>query len=80
MRRPIGCGPFAEGDPNVLLGIHLAAKTYGRMPHEILELDPWQIGFAMLCYQQAEATTGELVERLNRDGMPVFPVVVLKGG
>jgi len=45
-----------------------------------LELDPWQIGFAMLCYQQAEATTGELVERLNRDGMPVFPVVVLKGG
>jgi hypothetical protein len=42
-----------------------------------LELDPWQLGFAMLCFKQAEATAGQLVERINADGFPVFPVRII---
>ena len=57
--------------------MHHAAKAYGKWPHEVLELDMWEIGFAMLCFQQAEATSAELTGRLNASGFPVFPVRII---
>lgn len=53
------------------------ARRYGVLPSDILELDVWELGLAMSCMMQADATSGALIKRLNADGMPVFPVTVL---
>ena len=57
----------------------MASTKLGKYPHEILELDPFEMGLLMLCYQQADATSAQMMQRLNNAGSPVFPVVVLKG-
>ena len=33
----------------------------------------------MLCYQQADATSAQLLDRMAKSGTPVFPTVVIKG-
>ena len=58
----------------------MLATKLGKWPHEVLELDPWQIGLAMMCYQQADATSAQLLERMANAGTPVFPAVVIKSG
>jgi len=62
----------------VLLALDTLARRYGRLPHEILELDLYEMGLTMMCYQEADRASAQLVQRLNRDGMPVFPAVILK--
>ena len=50
------------------------------MPHEILELSPWEISFAIECANQADASSAQLIERLkNQPGGMLFPVVVVGG-
>ncbi|QDP48294.1 MAG: hypothetical protein Unbinned4944contig1000_18 [Prokaryotic dsDNA virus sp.] len=73
----IGCNPF-ERDPETLLVVDQIAKRYGRLPHEILELDVWELSLAMACLIQSDATSAQLMRRLNADSMPVFPVVVVR--
>ena len=75
--RPLGSNPFSE-KPEILLIIHSLAKTYNRLPSEILDLDLYDLSLAVLCYQEADAASAALVKRLNSDGMPVFPAVILK--
>jgi len=41
-------------------------------------LDVWDLSIAMACVMQADATSSVLLRRLNKDNMPVFPVVVLR--
>ena len=77
--QPNGCGPF-ENQPDLLLGLWMLASKLGKYPHEILELDPWQLGLAMMCYQQADEASAHLLDRLARSGSPVFPTVCIKSG
>ena len=74
----IDSAPFAK-EPEVLLGLWHLGKALGKYPHEILELDPWELGLCMLCYQQADATSAHLLDRMAKSGTPVFPTVVIKG-
>jgi len=62
-----------------LLVIDAIARRYGILPHEVLELDAWQLGLAVECYRQADATAAQLQERINQQGGMVFPVVMLRG-
>ena len=62
----------------MLLILDTLARRYGRFPHEVLDLDLYEMGLALMCYQEADAASAQLMQRLNRDGMPVFPAVVLK--
>jgi len=64
----------------MLLGIWMLASKLGKWPHEVLELDPWQLGLAMMCYQQADATSAQLLERMAQKGTPIFPTVCIKSG
>ena len=77
-RRPLGSHPF-EKNPPLLLAVGELARTFGRLPHEILELDPYELGLAMMVYQEREKASTKLMESLSRQGLPVFPVAVLKG-
>lgn len=53
--------------------IHRIARTYGRLPHEILDLDGYALGVAVVCMLAAD---GQAVKDIERAGM-VFPAVIL---
>ena len=76
-RRAIGSQTFVKA-PEQLLVIDAVARRYGILPHEVLELDAWQLGLAVECYRQSDATAAQLQERINNQGGMVFPVVVLR--
>ena len=73
-----GCKPF-EKQPEILLLIDQLAKRYNRLPSEILELDVWEMSLCVACMMESDSVAGHLIQRINKDGMPVFPVVVLRG-
>ena len=73
----IDSAPFAS-QPEILLSLWMLSSKLGKFPHEILELNPWQLGLCMLCYQQADATSAQLLERMANSGTMVFPVVNLR--
>ena len=55
---------------------------FGRLPHELLELSPYELGLALEVYRQRDATAAQMMERMannSNGGIPVVPVVVLKG-
>ena len=52
---------------------------FGKYPHEILELDPYELGLAMLVYTERDKASTRIMESLSAKGLPVFPTVVLKG-
>ena len=61
-------------DPDQLLVIDGIARCYGRLPHEILDLTPYQLGIAWLCYQ---TTKSHMASQAERQKGPVFPVIVM---
>ena len=55
-------------------------KMFGRLPHELLELSPYELGLCLEVYRQRDATAAQMMERMsNNGGIGVVPVVVLKG-
>jgi len=52
---------------------------YGKWPHEILELDPYELGLAMLVYTERDKASTRIIEQMATAGTPVFPTVLLKG-
>ena len=44
----------------------------------MLELDPYEIGLAMLVYTETEQQSAKQLDAMARSGTPIFPVVVLK--
>ena len=56
-----------------MLLVDALAKRYGKWPHEVLALDPEQLGYALACAQQADATRSQMVERVHP-----FPVVIVE--
>lgn len=65
--------------PEYLLMIGELSKMFGKYPHEILELDPYELGLAMLVYTERDKASTRIMENLSSKGLPVFPTVVLKG-
>ena len=72
-----GCDSF-EQEPETLLILDQVAKRYGLLPSDVLELDVWELSLCLACIMQSDATAAQLMKRLNKDSMPVFPVVVLR--
>jgi len=54
------------------------ARRYGCFPHEVLDLDPFELGLALECYRQADATSAQAIERISKRGGMVFPVVAVR--
>lgn len=69
---------FAK-QPEYLLMIGELGKMFGKFPHEILELDPYELGLCMLVYTERDRASTRLIEQMATAGTPVFPTVVLKG-
>ena len=63
-------------EPDQLLLLDTLARRYGRLPHEILALSPFEITLAWQAYQQARST---LANQIDRSGGMIFPVVDLGG-
>lgn len=72
-----GSNPF-ENEPETLLVLDQIAKRYGKTPGEVLEMDVWDLSLCLACIMEADKTSTALIKKLNRDSMPVFPVVVLR--
>ena len=53
---------------------HRLATSYGRWPHEVLTLSPWQTAFAILCQRAAALAQQRQVAELGL----VFPVVPIE--
>lgn len=70
--------PFAAS-PEALVLVDRIAKRYGRLPHEVMELSPYQFTVAALCVQQAADSAEQAIGRINRSGGMVFPVLDLGG-
>ena len=72
-----GSRTFAN-QPDFLLMLDALAKRYGCFPHEVLNLDPFELGLALECYRQQDATSAQAVERISKRGGMVFPVVPIR--
>lgn len=64
---------------DTLLILGELGKMFGRLPHELLELSPYELGLALEVYRQRDATAAQMMERMTNNGGMVVPVVVLKG-
>ncbi len=78
-RRLLSDSPAFEANPEMLLAIGELARMYGRLPHEILELDPYELGLAMLVYRERDMQSTRMMETIGKAGMPIFPCVIMKG-
>jgi hypothetical protein len=68
--------------PDVLLTIDAIARRYGILPHQVLDLSPWDLGLALQCLQQAAASAAQTVQRMqqasNGSMIPTpIPVVII---
>ena len=52
---------------------------FSKYPHEILELDPYELGLCMLVYTERDKASTRIMESMSAKGLPVLPTVVLKG-
>jgi len=61
----------------MLVLLDAVARRYGVPPHMVLEWNPYQLGLAVCCMKAHDGLAGSITKRLNREGMPVFPVYIL---
>ena len=52
---------------------------FGKWPHEVLELDPYQLGLCVQAWRTREQLQERTVESMAAKGLPVFPAVIMKG-
>lgn len=55
------------------------AKRYGKWPHEVLDLDPYQLSVALICAKAGQGFARGLQDRIERNRGVVFPVAVVGG-
>ena len=72
-----GSSPF-EDQPEMLLLLDSLARRYGLAPHQVMEWSPYELGLAVCCLKATDSMVGVLTKRLNSEGMPVFPVMILQ--
>ena len=61
--------------PRGVLRVDALARRYGHWPHEVLDLDAYQMGLACLCLEQHDATRAQAVKRIIDGKGMVFPTV-----
>ena len=57
--------------------IDALARRYGRLPHEILDLDPYALGVAIVSYQAGKHAEASALREATRGNGMVFPAVIL---
>ncbi|KKN69850.1 hypothetical protein LCGC14_0436740 [marine sediment metagenome] len=66
---------FAEAR-EVLLMIHMIARTYGQAPHEILNWTPFQLSIALITYDAGQRDAAYRYKRImSQKGGIVVPVM-----
>lgn len=55
------------------------AKRYGKLPHEVLALEPFELAIATICMGHGQALSRQMIQRITSDKGMVFPVVVVGG-
>ena len=60
-----------------MLLVDAVARRYGVLPHQVLDLDAWQLGLAVLCLDQHHATRTQMCERIVGNKGMVFPAVLI---
>ena len=62
----------------MLILLDAIARRYGKTPDECLNMTPYQLGLAVLCLKAHDDLAGTIVKRLNAEGMPCFPVMIVQ--
>jgi hypothetical protein len=62
----------------MLVLLDAVARRYSVPPHQVLEWTPYELGLAVACVKAHDELSGVLAKRLNKEGMPVFPVMILQ--
>lgn len=57
--------------------MHMIARTYGKLPHEILALEPEELTLAAMALDEAQAHSARLAQQIGFSGGIVFPVFPL---
>lgn len=55
------------------------AKSYGKFPHQVLALTPFEFGLALQCLDAGQAAADRRCAQINAAGGMVFPAIVLGG-
>jgi hypothetical protein len=55
------------------------ARRYGTDPARVARWSPYRLGLALICMDQAQADERALHQRINAQGMPVFPAYLVGG-
>jgi len=56
------------------------AKRYGLLPHEVLDLNPEQVSYAIACVAIADEDTAIQLERMTSGNGMVFPTIGVGNG
>ena len=62
----------------MLILLDAISRRYGIRPDEVMDLNPYQLGLAVLCLKAHDEQAGSIVKRLNKSGMPCFPVYIVQ--
>jgi hypothetical protein len=63
-----------------MLTLDRMARRYGRLPHELAELDPFELSVCLACMLTGEAAQADEIQRVTRNPKAmVFPVIVVGG-
>lgn len=55
--------------------VHRVASAYGKWPHEVLGLDPEQLGLALSCVQAADRSRAAMIKASK-----AWPMFLVGGG
>lgn len=61
----------------MLVLLDAVARRYSVPPHEVMEWNPYQLGLAVLCIKAHDEVAQMITQRLNAEGMPVFPCAIV---
>ena len=75
-KRPNGWPAF---DRDTLIVLAEVGRMFGKWPHEVMELNPYQLGLCVQAWRTREQLQERTVESMAAKGLPVFPAVIMKG-
>jgi len=52
---------------------------FGKWPHEVLELDPYELGLCVQVWAERDRLQNQALETIAKQNLPVFPAVIVKG-
>jgi hypothetical protein len=55
------------------------ARMFGKWPHEVLELDPYELGLCVQVWAERDRLQNQALDTIAKQNLPVFPAVIVKG-